>query len=73
MDDFIQILFKKSRFGRIFAYSAVITILFFTTLNAYMIIVKNNFGLVILSAITFYLIFLVYFIHEIRKSYGKRW
>lgn len=70
MDDFVQILFKKSRFGRIVSYSAVITIAFFTTLNAYTMIVKNNLGLIILSVITFYMIFLVYFLHEVRN--GKK-
>jgi len=70
MDDFVQILFRKSRFGRIVSYSAVITILFFTTINAYTMIIKNNFGLIILSVITFYMIFLAYFLHEIKN--GKK-
>lgn len=68
MDDFVRILFKKSRFGRIVAQSLIITVVFFATLDAYMEMIKSNFGLMTLSFLTFYLIFWTYYKSEVENG-----
>ncbi len=64
MDNLKDIIFK-SKFWKITAQSVIITILFFVTIDNFMKIMAKNIGLVLLSLITFYLIFTIYIQHEV--------
>jgi len=70
MVDVIKLLFKNKGL-RAIARSSIITVIFFVAVNDFVKIITGNTGLIILSLVTFYILFHIIAFGGLRKN-GKK-